>query len=87
MSLCVYRLRDWQLSNIQHWQMAHYHGKVVGMNMLAQNDDLKVVKSVPFFWTQQFGKSLRYTGKKIIKNMMLLTYISKIALENELTQE
>ncbi|XP_078492604.1 apoptosis-inducing factor 3-like [Ciona intestinalis] len=55
-------LRDWQPSNIQHWQMAHYHGRVAGTNMVVPNDDLQSVESVPFFWTQQYGKSLRYTG-------------------------
>ena len=45
--------------------MAHYHGRVVGSNMVASPGDMIPVKSVPFFWTQQYGKSLRYTGKSL----------------------
>uniref|UniRef100_H2Z8R5 Rieske domain-containing protein n=1 Tax=Ciona savignyi TaxID=51511 RepID=H2Z8R5_CIOSA len=56
------KLRDWQPSNIQHWQMAHYHGRVAATNMVVASDQLQNVESVPFFWTQQYGKSLRYTG-------------------------
>ncbi len=46
-------------SNVQHWQMAHAHGRIAALNMMEQGTE---IKSVPFFWTQQFGKSLRYTG-------------------------
>lgn len=56
------RLREWQPSNIQHYQMAQFHGRTVGSNLVASNIDLKMVDSVPFFWTVQYGKSIRYTG-------------------------
>jgi len=44
---------------VEHWGMAHFHGKVAAQNMLG-----KEVKadSVPFFWTTQYGKSIRYCG-------------------------
>jgi NADPH-dependent 2,4-dienoyl-CoA reductase/sulfur reductase-like enzyme/nitrite reductase/ring-hydroxylating ferredoxin subunit len=45
--------------NIQHWQMAHQHGRVCALNIAGKKTD---VHSVPFFWTALFGKSLRYTG-------------------------
>jgi len=48
--------------NVQHWQMAHYLGKVAGTNMVVDDGNLKTVHSIPFFWTVQYGKSLRYTG-------------------------
>jgi len=56
------KLRNWQPSNIQHYQMAQFHGRTVGSNIVSCNVDLKTVDSVPFFWTVQYGKSIRYTG-------------------------
>jgi len=56
------KLRDWQPSNIQHYQMAQFHGRTVGNNLVLSEIDLKQVDSVPFFWTVQYGKSIRYTG-------------------------
>ncbi|XP_048247566.1 apoptosis-inducing factor 3-like isoform X1 [Haliotis rufescens] len=48
-----------QQANIQHWQMAHQHGHTAALNMLGKTTE---VHSVPFFWTVQYGKSVRYTG-------------------------
>ena len=46
--------------NIGHWQIANAHGKCAAMNIgLSAEIPLK---TVPFFWTVQFGKSLRYAG-------------------------
>ena len=40
--------------------MAQSHGRTVGLNI---NQEIKQsLKTVPFFWTVQFGKSLRYAG-------------------------
>jgi len=47
------------LVNIGHWGLAMYHGKVAALNMLSIDVNLN---TVPFFWTVQFGKSLRYAG-------------------------
>lgn len=44
---------------VEHWGMAHFHGKVAAQNMLGKNVK---VDSVPYFWTTQYGKSLRYCG-------------------------
>lgn len=48
-----------QQSNVQHWQMAHQHGRIAGLNIAGKATD---VHSVPYFWTVQYGKSIRYTG-------------------------
>ncbi|XP_041457152.1 apoptosis-inducing factor 3-like isoform X2 [Lytechinus variegatus] len=45
--------------NIGHWQIAHAHGRVAALNMLDQKVEME---TVPFFWTQIFGKSVRYAG-------------------------
>jgi len=44
---------------VEHWGMAHFHGKVAAQNMLGKNVP---VHSVPYFWTTQYGKSIRYCG-------------------------
>jgi len=45
---------------IEHWGMAQIHGQVVAKNMVRGN----VVKceNIPFFWTQQYSKSIKYSG-------------------------
>lgn len=44
---------------IGHWQLAHAHGRNAALNIAGKKT---AFKSVPFFWTQQFGKSVRYAG-------------------------
>ena len=48
-----------QMVNIGHWGLAMYHGKIAALNMLSIDVNLN---TVPFFWTVQFGKSIRYAG-------------------------
>ncbi|XP_026101049.1 apoptosis-inducing factor 3-like isoform X1 [Carassius auratus] len=45
--------------NIPHWQMAHVHGRVAALSMMGKASD---IKTVPYFWTAMFGKSIRYAG-------------------------
>lgn len=46
-------------ANVQHWQMAHAHGRNAALNILGKK---QAIRSVPYFWTVQYGKSIRYTG-------------------------
>ncbi|XP_077868544.1 apoptosis-inducing factor 3-like [Saccoglossus kowalevskii] len=48
--------------NIQHWQIAHMHGRTAALNML--DHDIET-HSVPYFWTMMLGKSLRFTGYNV----------------------
>ncbi|XP_077995497.1 apoptosis-inducing factor 3-like isoform X2 [Glandiceps talaboti] len=48
--------------NIQHWQIAHMHGRTAALNMLDQDAELN---TVPYFWTMMMGKSLRFTGYNV----------------------
>jgi len=45
---------------IGHWQIALSHGKTAGLNVAAKQ--ATPVGTVPFFWSMQYGKSLRYAG-------------------------
>ncbi|GAA4502488.1 FAD-dependent oxidoreductase [Hymenobacter ginsengisoli] len=48
-----------QLTRIEHWRVAQQHGQTAARNMLGQRQKFT---AAPFFWTQQYGKSLRYAG-------------------------
>eukprot|EP00161_Ancyromonas_sigmoides_P023159 TRINITY_DN71_c1_g1_i2.p2 TRINITY_DN71_c1_g1~~TRINITY_DN71_c1_g1_i2.p2 ORF type:complete len:550 (-),score=231.04 TRINITY_DN71_c1_g1_i2:41-1690(-) len=50
---------DGSLIRIEHWDVAQQQGRVAARNMLGGN---AAYETVPFFWTAQFGKSLRYAG-------------------------
>ena len=45
-----------QRASIGHWGLAMYLGRVAALNMMGGE---KEAHTVPFFWTVQFGKSLR----------------------------
>lgn len=48
------------LATIGHYPLAQYHGHIAAKNMVGGNQT--ALKAVPFFWTQLFGKSFRYSG-------------------------
>uniref|UniRef100_A0A672FEW2 Apoptosis inducing factor mitochondria associated 3 n=1 Tax=Salarias fasciatus TaxID=181472 RepID=A0A672FEW2_SALFA len=45
--------------NIPHWQMAHVHGRVAALSMMGRASE---IKTVPYFWSAMFGKTIRYAG-------------------------
>jgi len=45
---------------VGHWQIAQSHGRLAGLNIGQETKEL--VRTVPFFWTVQYGKSFRYSG-------------------------
>jgi NADPH-dependent 2,4-dienoyl-CoA reductase/sulfur reductase-like enzyme len=44
---------------IEHWRLAQQHGRHAARVMLGHEAPFE---DVPFFWTGQFGLSLRYVG-------------------------
>ncbi|NXC21999.1 AIFM3 factor, partial [Corythaeola cristata] len=52
-------LRNNKKVNVPHWQMAHMHGRIAALNMLAHGVE---ISTVPYLWTAMFGKSIRYAG-------------------------
>ena len=44
---------------IEHWVVAERQGEVAAANMLGQD---RQFDSAPFFWSEQFGTSIRYVG-------------------------
>lgn len=47
---------------IEHWDVAQQQGRIAGHNMASSEGALRKYHSVPFFFTMQFGKSVRYAG-------------------------
>jgi NADPH-dependent 2,4-dienoyl-CoA reductase/sulfur reductase-like enzyme len=47
---------------IEHWDVAVEHGRVVARNILGGE---VAYDRVPFFWSNQFGKGLRYAGNTL----------------------
>ena len=52
-----------ELVNIGHWGLSMYLGKVAALNMMGRKTP---AITVPFFWTVQYGKSVRFAG--LLKN-------------------
>ena len=44
---------------IEHWRVAQQHGRVAARNMAGLDEPYR---GVPFFWSGQFGVSIRYLG-------------------------
>ncbi|MDV6374478.1 FAD-dependent oxidoreductase [Deinococcus arenicola] len=47
---------------VEHWRVALQEGMAAAQSILESSDLEKMDQRVPFFWTQQYGKSLRYVG-------------------------
>ena len=56
------KIKDSESVAIGHWQLALAHGQLVAKVITATNSDKPKIDTVPFFWTVQFGKSIRYSG-------------------------
>lgn len=65
----VYAVGDIALSptvlgemRVEHWRVALQEGMTAAQSILKSSDLEPMDRRVPFFWTQQYGKSLRYVG-------------------------
>ena len=47
---------------IEHWRVALQHGLVTAAAILNEDNIDTLAERIPFFWTGQYGKSLRYSG-------------------------
>ena len=47
---------------IEHWRVALQHGLVTAAAILNEDNVNSLAERIPFFWTAQYGKSLRYSG-------------------------
>jgi NADPH-dependent 2,4-dienoyl-CoA reductase/sulfur reductase-like enzyme/nitrite reductase/ring-hydroxylating ferredoxin subunit len=51
--------RSGERVRIEHWRLAQQHGRVAARNMAGLDEPYR---GVPFFWSGQFGVSIRYLG-------------------------
>jgi pyruvate/2-oxoglutarate dehydrogenase complex dihydrolipoamide dehydrogenase (E3) component len=47
---------------VEHWGMAEQQGRVAAFHMAGSSDHRATLDAVPFFWTKQYGVSVRYVG-------------------------
>ncbi|WP_435949500.1 FAD-dependent oxidoreductase [Psychrobacter sp. DM8] len=47
---------------IEHWRVALQHGIVTAAAILNEDNVNSLEERIPFFWTAQYGNSLRYSG-------------------------
>ncbi|XP_065576723.1 apoptosis-inducing factor 3-like isoform X2 [Artemia franciscana] len=57
-----------QRTSIGHWSLAMAHGRTAAFNIMGKN---RPMKTVPFFWTQIFGKSIRYAAQEAFTVQLL----------------
>ncbi|WP_296245398.1 MULTISPECIES: FAD-dependent oxidoreductase [unclassified Psychrobacter] len=47
---------------VEHWRVASQHGLVAAGTILDDDDTYSLKERIPFFWTMQCDKSMRYSG-------------------------
>jgi NADPH-dependent 2,4-dienoyl-CoA reductase/sulfur reductase-like enzyme/nitrite reductase/ring-hydroxylating ferredoxin subunit len=47
-------------ARVEHWVVAERQGEIAAANMLGES---RTFDSAPFFWTEQFGVTIRYVGR------------------------
>lgn len=58
-----------EYTRIEHWDVAMDQGRVAARNMMGHGARFD---TVPFFWTSQYGKSLRYAGHALRTDNVVL---------------
>ncbi len=81
---------------VEHWGMAEQQGRVAAFHMAGSSDHRATLDAVPFFWTKQYGTSVRYVGycskpDKILVRLCLLLrrsacFLKLLALSSALLQ-
>ena len=57
---------------IEHWRVALQHGLVTAAAILKDDTVVSLDARIPFFWTMQYGKSLRYGGHAVTPDNNIL---------------
>ena len=57
---------------IEHWRVALQHGLVTAATILGDDTVHSLDARIPFFWTMQYGKSLRYSGHAVTPDHNIL---------------
>jgi len=54
---------------VEHWNVASQHGRAAALSMLGKTSPFKLV---PYFWTAQYGRNLRYCGHALHFNEIFI---------------
>lgn len=54
--------------SIGHVGLSQYHGRIAALNIMNKNTRLR---TVPYFWTMVFGKSIRYAGTGVAASTLI----------------
>ncbi len=73
---------------IEHWNVAQNQGRLVGKNialLATGSQNLGSFDTIPYFWTTQYGKSIRYAGSgygytDIIIQVLIYTGLCSIGI-------
>jgi len=65
-----YSMLGGELVRIEHWGMAQIQGAIAAKNMI--HGPKFAVDNVPFFWTVQFNRSIRYAGHALYYDEVLI---------------
>jgi len=64
------------LVRIEHWGMAQTHAAIAAKNM-AKGPKTSVSTKIPFFWTVQYGKNVKYCGHALSWNEIVFDQINE----------
>jgi len=67
-----FHLMDGKTVRIEHWGMAQIQGALVAKNMV--HGDINKCLNIPFFWTTQYTKSLRYAGHALEYQRVIMDF-------------
>eukprot|EP01129_Flabellula_baltica_P015527 TRINITY_DN7945_c0_g1_i1.p1 TRINITY_DN7945_c0_g1~~TRINITY_DN7945_c0_g1_i1.p1 ORF type:complete len:529 (+),score=149.29 TRINITY_DN7945_c0_g1_i1:127-1713(+) len=67
---------------IEHYGYAQTQGKIAGINMANEANVKSIKEHIPFFWTAQIGKSIRYAGHAFEYDEVLVDSANEIDNEN-----
>jgi len=76
-----FHLTEGKTVRIEHWGMAQIQGAIVAKNMI--HGDVNKCLNIPFFWTTNYTKSLRYCGHALEYQRVVMDFGSEpLSYEN-----
>jgi NADPH-dependent 2,4-dienoyl-CoA reductase/sulfur reductase-like enzyme len=67
-----FRLLNDELVRIEHWGMAQTQAMIAAKNMAARSHQHSIRSKIPYFWTVQFSKNIRYCGHALRYDEVIL---------------
>jgi len=71
-----FRLLNDELVRIEHWGMAQTQAMIAAKNMAARSHKFSIRSKIPYFWTVQFNKNVRYCGHALRYDEVILDKVN-----------